>query len=130
MNKERLLRLAEHLETAVPEDAFDMTTWAGEHATLYSCGTAGCMAGHAASVPEFRELGLRLGVNGVNGGWRFPFFGKHAGYSAMAVLFDIPVSNARQIFGASGSMLGAARHWTPKKAASVLRKYVATGELP
>lgn len=49
MNRDRLQKLADHLRT-VPPEQFDMSFW--------WCGTAGCAAGHACQIPEFREAGL------------------------------------------------------------------------
>jgi hypothetical protein len=58
MNTERLLKLADHLEQTVSKepDTFDMTVY-GERV---GCGTKCCALGHACSIPEFREGGLRL----------------------------------------------------------------------
>lgn len=55
----RLLKLAAYLET-VPRKRFDFTRWLDEDATATSCGTRACAMGHAAMMPMFRRLGLRI----------------------------------------------------------------------
>jgi hypothetical protein len=55
MNIERLLRLADYLETVNPE-TFNMRTWGSRN----ECGTTACAMGHACDIPEFKELGLKL----------------------------------------------------------------------
>ena len=45
MNQERLLRLAEHLDT-VNEKQFDMSNWARQS----NCGTVCCACGHACNL--------------------------------------------------------------------------------
>lgn len=55
MNKERLLTLANFLETVRPEK-FNMALWGSDK----ECGAAGCACGWAAQIPEFKTLGLHL----------------------------------------------------------------------
>lgn len=58
----RLLKLAIFLE-ALPRKRFDYSHWVGDDwqgARDLSCGTTGCALGWAATMPEFRRLGLRL----------------------------------------------------------------------
>ena len=62
MNAERLLKLADFLETLPPE-RFDYSDWVGwnwKGDQTLSCGTPACALGWAAAMPEFRELGLQL----------------------------------------------------------------------
>ena len=57
---ERLLKLAEFLE-ALPRKRFDYGKFIGEDwqgAPDLSCGTTACALGWAATMPEFRRLGL------------------------------------------------------------------------
>lgn len=59
MYAERLLRLADHLETVVahlPRERFDMAAWAKRT----TCGTVCCAVGHACDIPEFAAAGLEL----------------------------------------------------------------------
>ena len=56
MNKVRLLKLADFLET-VPENQFDMNVWVhlGNKTSLGDCGTAGCALGWATKIfPELK----------------------------------------------------------------------------
>lgn len=61
-SNKRLLKLADFLEK-LPRKRFDYSTWVGsswEGAPDLSCGTTACALGWAATMPEFRRLGLRL----------------------------------------------------------------------
>lgn len=58
----RLLKLADFLET-VPPERLNMSSWVGrdwQGDQGLSCGTTACALGWAATMPEFRRLGLRL----------------------------------------------------------------------
>ncbi|MGJ7541552.1 hypothetical protein [Variovorax sp. LT1R16] len=87
MNKDRLLLLAEKLETVVPAAKFNLQHWrstygADSDAQLLNdeCGTTGCAIGWACAMPEFIEQGLYwnarafepgLNTNGLHfGNWR------------------------------------------------------------
>lgn len=59
MNKERLLILADFLDT-VPEDRFDMRRWADAGFSDGKCGTRACALGWACTILEFQQLGLYL----------------------------------------------------------------------
>lgn len=70
MNKDRLLLLAEFLETKVPAGRWDYRTivgndWQG-HQDL-SCGTTACAIGWAATIPSIRDAGLVLCTDEYNG---------------------------------------------------------------
>lgn len=62
MNKRRLLKLAEFLETAELPGKFKMACiWADSAEDgRPSCGTAACAGGWATIVPSFRRAGLRM----------------------------------------------------------------------
>ncbi len=65
MNKRRLLKLAEFLETAELPGKFRMGLW-GEEVKgdgRPACGSAACAAGWATTIPSFRRAGLRLHVD-------------------------------------------------------------------
>ncbi len=71
MNAERLLRLADFLET-LPEGRFDYSVWSrgcepGVQLEIVggACGTTGCALGWATAIPEFQELGLYLDHTGT-----------------------------------------------------------------
>src|SRR6266850_3102712 len=62
VGNKRLLKLAAFLRT-VPRKRFDYTEFVGwdwKGAQDLSCGTKGCALGWAATMPEFRRLGLHL----------------------------------------------------------------------
>ncbi len=62
IHTDRLLRLADFIET-LPEGRFKFSYWVGatwQGAEDLSCGTTACAIGWATTMPEFRELGLRL----------------------------------------------------------------------
>jgi len=56
MNKERLIILADYLQTLPPEN-LDMHSW--------TCGTAACAVGHACTLPEFKAEGFSLHTDSV-----------------------------------------------------------------
>ena len=59
----RLLRLADFLMTSVPGIRFDYGSWVGSDwkgKPDLSCGTTACALGWGTTMPELRELGLRL----------------------------------------------------------------------
>jgi hypothetical protein len=87
MNTERLLRLADHLDT-VPESAFDLMDWA--------CGTTACAVGHACFIPEFMAAGLRMDF--IDGGLPIPSFGNCYGWMAAGVFFDLPPGASVKLF--------------------------------
>lgn len=60
----RLLKLAAFLKN-LPRKRFDYTSWVGEGfkgAPDLSCGTTACALGWAATMPEFKRLGLYIKV--------------------------------------------------------------------
>lgn len=60
--KSRLLRLADFLDTLDPA-RFNFDRWVGpdwQGRDDLSCGTTACGLGWATTIPEFRELGLRM----------------------------------------------------------------------
>lgn len=98
MNTERLLKLADFLET-VPEQAFTLDAWEARAASKPEgdkqgeCGFAGCAMGWAAHAKLFPGLILENGspVYRVNDYVRL-------GFGAAEVVFDIPFSSAVWLF--------------------------------
>lgn len=88
MNKERLLKLADFLDT-VPEEKLKMGDWESE------CGTAYCAFGWACQIPEFQEAGLELSGSNYR---PYPKFGRYEGYEASAYFFDILIRDALYLF--------------------------------
>lgn len=69
MNKKRLLKLADFLDTLKPKN-FDVSEWARQGTVWIrgdevkpDCGTVACAAGWACFIPEFQRLGLMLAPN-------------------------------------------------------------------
>lgn len=63
----RLLALAAFLRT-LPQKRFDYGLWVGSDwrgAQDLSCGTTACAFGWAATMPQFRRLGLRIDRDGM-----------------------------------------------------------------
>ena len=57
MNTQRLLKLADLLDT-VPPEQFYIGLWS--NSPEFNCNTVACAAGWACSIPEFAEAGLHL----------------------------------------------------------------------
>lgn len=118
MNKERLIKLAEHLETKVPANRFDMGRWgmlALGATSLVECDSAACALGWATTVPEFRKEGLKLASGMV-------FLGNLTGYEAASALFGITESQASALFHGLNR-----EHEEPKDVAERIRTFVETG---
>src|SRR5260370_769502 len=95
---ERLLRLASYLEK-LPRDKFRFDSWIQfEGSDLYNndefCGTKACALGHAALMPEFRQLGLR-----INKPTRSVCLEEHIGKVTSLNSVDICAEAANKVFG-------------------------------
>lgn len=93
MNKERLLRLADFLETTVSEEQFSLHTWMSGN--VGECGTVACACGWATQIPEFAEAGLKIEprqfANTI-------VYGGHAGFSAAMLFFDLDYNESEYLF--------------------------------
>jgi hypothetical protein len=126
MNKKRLLKLADYLET-VPRKRFNMDHWASAKfcgkpkEPEHECGTSACALGWACTIPSFKRAGLKFIECGSNF-WTHidlvPDFEGSTGYGAAASLFGIRYSQAEWLF----SPESPAR--TPKQVAKRIRKFV------
>lgn len=103
MNAQRLLRLADHLETVVAQspERFDMGTFAVQRP---DCGTVCCALGHACEIPEFAAVGLRIDWEDESRrerrGWRYGRV-RYDGlrdFAAAEALFDISDAAADYLF--------------------------------
>lgn len=96
MNKERLLKLAEKLDS-VPPDSFGMYHWYSNGCST-SCGFKACAAGWAATIPEFAEAGfvIEYSTKGLSCG---PRFNQYEGFAAVQSFFGIDSSAADYLFG-------------------------------
>jgi hypothetical protein len=126
MNKNRLLKLADFLET-VPRKSFDMGDFgrfgsAGENeprkfSGKFDCGFAGCAIGWAAQGRLFP--GLRYS----NDGDTFTFQGDDAdGFQIAERLFDIGAGGSMHLFSRAAY---TAKNPRPQTVAKRIRKFVA-----
>lgn len=126
MNTERLLKLAEKLDT-VPEDRFDLSSWADDRFMPGDCGTTACAVGWACTIPEFNEAGLRL-VYSPSG--PFPQFVtsevNYQWFTAAEKFFDLNFGEADYLFS-SMCYVGADR--TPSGVAGRIRSLVQQGSI-
>lgn len=116
VGNKRLLKLAAFLRT-VPRRRFDYSTWIGEDwkgAQDLSCGTTACAMGWAATMPEFRRLGLRLdeGVPSLDG--------NGDGFDAAQELFGLELSESIDLFAPDDGEANA----TPKQVAKKIEQFV------
>lgn len=119
MNKERLLKLADHLDT-VDQSRFDMSTW--------SCGTQACAIGHACEIPEFRKAGLYLETLY---GQAYPKYAEprqkyaeYSGFDAVAKFFSISLYRANKLFDFDSDGDEPISAISPKKVAENIRNFV------
>jgi len=124
----RLLVLAAFLDELPPE-RFDYTKWVGRDwggAEDLSCGTVACALGWATTIPEFRELGLRLklGANGSSGAVTLGD-SEYASYgtsiAAAQELFCLTSLQVNLLFVPSGRALYEKS--TPKQVADLIRSF-------
>jgi hypothetical protein len=134
---ERLIKLAKFLEE-LPPKRFNFSRWVGldwKGSKDLSCGTTACALGWAATMPEFRRLGLEIHrVNDFSrdlGLVRNRKTGEQ-GWAAARDIFAIPISEAEALFGSGvhpSSYPSPRAHYrffgtTPKQFAKLLRKFV------
>lgn len=117
MNEERLLKLADYLET-VPERAFNMAAWRDE------CGTSGCALGHACEIPEFAAIGLKIEFCRKARIYMPVLNGSH-GYAAAEALFGIDGDEAEYLFNPwRYSFFKRCAEITPQAVAARIREFV------
>lgn len=88
----RLRELAEIVVPAINPEKLDMRVY------MYTCGTVGCIAGHAACYPPFVEEGLHL--EDINN-WEYKAicFETETGASAVEEFFGISTDQFDYMFG-------------------------------
>lgn len=127
MNKERLLKLAEVLETdshgrilTVPGNGkveFDMglVLWTDRDPKEHKCGTSACAMGYAALHPWFIKRGLYAVGENVKVKGRTVC----SSFDAAEYFFSISSHQSSELFG------GHNGNETPKQVAKRIRKFVA-----
>lgn len=121
MRKDRLLKLADYLET-VPRRAFEISAWKERDATKPEgntpgdCGFAGCAVGWAAHTRMFRGLRFGKGVNSDE-----IYYGHYSNFTAVEKLFSFDREAATYLFDSVSYPNFSA---TPKQVAKRIRKFV------
>lgn len=129
MNKRRLLKLAELLEADAKNKkgiCFDMSLWGAvdDEKQPLSCGTTACAFGLAGLSGVFRRAGLTTKIE--DGMLSFKWKGRETKpVEAAAKLFEIELSEARQLFMSWGEHLAGAKGEREK--AQEIRQFVASG---
>lgn len=89
---QRLLVLADFLETKVPDEDFNLRRW------LHPYGSPSCAIGYAGIIPEFRALGFGVSYRGGPRGSNEPFFGDIKRWEAIQTFFEISYATAAEFF--------------------------------
>lgn len=142
MNKERLLLLAEKMESLPKHAGFDLREWIWiedededgyddaidniisamstpkSFDTLLECGTTCCAVGWACAMPEFKLQGL--GYCGVG-----PTFNNKYGWAAVSEFFDITTLEAEGLFQHDSPRYVGLDHIKPTDVARAIRDLVA-----
>ena len=140
MNKEKLLKLADHMEKSVSQEQYNQNYWFGGEDLVVEtidgvetvvfregfCGTAGCIVGHACAIEAFVEDGLRI-VKDPSGWQWVPMYKGITGFDAASLFFDIPVNHVEVLFGDECSYAADFynENFTTQNVAHRLRDYVA-----
>lgn len=90
--------LANHLETQVDPEEFDMREWK----QIRRCGTVACAIGHACSLPEFQEAGIKLETHREDERIRVPVYKNYRNVEAVGMCLGISVSEATLLFTPHG----------------------------
>lgn len=94
MNKKRLLKLADFLETVKPKE-FRMDSWYNET----PCGTTACAFGWACSIPSFKRAGLKMKViRHTDVAYGDVTFKGLESYNAASKFFGIDIDEAEYLF--------------------------------
>ncbi len=138
MNTERLLRLADYLDT-VPAERFDMGWWGSrgpwpERSRL--CGTVACAFGHACLIPEFQAAGLSPGWSAA--GNLFPTLAGFTGepgdtFAIAAAFFGLDLRDSFHLFEPDeyvDDREQPASSIRPAEVAARIRELVAKGAAP
>lgn len=126
MNTERLLKLADFLET-IPVAAFSLKEWEASKQTKAEgekpgdCGFAGCAVGWAAHSKMFEGFEFAQGQS-VWGSISVPTYRGERGWNAVKELFDISSGRAYDLFDSSSYSSGP----HPSNVAARIRNLVAT----
>jgi len=120
----RLLKLADHIET-VDRKRFDMTVWSNkESANSDSCGTVGCIAGHAVEISSFKRVGYRLSDTTCTG-YFAPYYNGVYANEALALFFALDLDEHYLFAETEVDLIFHDKSIrTPKQAAKAIRRFV------
>ena len=122
----RRLRVLSAFLLTVPEENFHLNSWASAENTLqeleqHACGTTACAVGWAATIPEFKALGLELHIHPEVS---YPSFSGFEGMFAAQKFFGIPVETCDYLFLASRYFYGTTQN-VSKRIDKVIKSLVA-----
>lgn len=123
MNTERLLILADFLET-VPPYLFDMDRFGRFKNEKRDCGSTACALGWATTIPSFNKEGfVAIGMI-LSPYWErrysaMPYYHDREGFAAAEKFFDLDYRTTQELFGGSGT-----NYYTPNHVAKRIRDVV------
>ena len=125
MNKVRLLKLADYLDTLSTNSShFDMGSWAFSYtpdSKIGECGSAGCALGYATNI--FPELHLEW-IKSKNGMYTGNItFDDSAGFLAAAKFFDLRNYESVKIFSYT-NYPNPSRNITPQDVSRKIREMI------
>lgn len=130
MNKKRLLKLADFLET-IPRKVFNIDRWETRPQTKPEgekpgeCGFAGCAVGWAAHAKLFRGFRLSRNINILPQ----PSYKGRTGFGAVEEVFGLTLTDAEDLFLCMGYPTARSPlDPTPKEVARKIRKLVKASE--
>jgi len=108
MHRDRLIKIMNHLRNNVVEDQFDLSTWVGTNEKPWDgledltygpfCNTVACAMGHAATIPEFKKLGLTLVRHPMNPMVGIIKFEEYVYAEAVSKFLDISINEVDYLF--------------------------------
>lgn len=127
MHEERLLKLAELLETKVERKAFELWNYCDTSLEgKTGCGYVACAVGHAMRDPWFRRRGFTTGKSDSCLNTHVPFYKKTGSThnEACQEFFEISIREFGDLFTSKGYE----KDPTPKQVAKKIRKFVREGK--
>ncbi len=107
----------------VDRKRFDIGIWSNKaSANTHSCGTVGCIAGHAAEMPSFKRAGYRL--SNTHHGYFLPYYNAAVGNEALALFFALDFNEYSDLEAEVDLIFHDSSIRTPKQAAKVIRRFV------
>lgn len=127
MNKRRLLKLAEFLETKVPREHFNMAVIAKGKCDLSTCGSAGCAIGWLPACFPKSDLKL-VDIDGMI--WLRSEGIEGTDFSVAAEFLSIDKDSASFLFSNIGPFGDTRNDESPAEVAARIRNFVKQGGIP